>query len=112
MNNGLMLATVSEEDAQRLFAEASASTSPIQLRIDVERLQVLSATGSASFTLSDRHRRMFMDGLDMLGATLRHLPAIEAFAARWHDAHPWLKNVAACARGRIDRGNSGSAVSP
>lgn len=111
MNNGLMLATVSEEDAQRLFAEASASASPLQLRIDVERLQVLSATGSARFTLSDRHRRMFMDGLDMLGATLQHLPAIEAFAGRWHDAHPWLKNVASSARGRIDRGNSGSAVS-
>jgi hypothetical protein len=50
---------------------------------------------------------MFMDGLDMLGTTLQHLPAIEAFAARWHDAHPWLKDVASSARGRIDRGSSG-----
>ena len=102
MNNGLMLATVSEEDAQRLFAEA-ASGAPMQVRIDVERLEVSSATGTARFTLSDRHRRMFMDGLDMLGASLQHLPAIHAFAERWHAANPWLKNVAAASRARIDR---------
>ena len=102
MNNGLMLATVSEEDAQRLFAEA-ASGAPMQVRIDVERLEVSSATGTARFTLSDRHRRMFMDGLDMLGSSLQHLPAIHAFAERWHAANPWLKNVAAASRARIDR---------
>lgn len=102
MNNGLMLATVSEEDAQRLFAEA-ASGAPMQVRIDVERLEVSSATGTARFTLSDRHRRMFMDGLDMLGSSLQHLPAIQAFAERWHAANPWLKNVAAASRARIDR---------
>ncbi len=102
MNNGLMLATVSEEDAQRLFAEA-ASGAPMQVRIDVERLEVSSATGTARFILSDRHRRMFMDGLDMLGSSLQHLPAIHAFAERWHAANPWLKNVAAASRARIDR---------
>jgi 3-isopropylmalate/(R)-2-methylmalate dehydratase small subunit len=102
MNNGLMLAIVSEEEMQRLFAEAAAAISPMQVRIDVEQLQVVSATGSASFTLSGRHQRMFMDGLDMLGASLLHLPAIQAFADRWHAANPWLKNVAAVARTRID----------
>ncbi|MBQ5940645.1 3-isopropylmalate dehydratase small subunit [Massilia sp. AB1] len=100
MNNGLMLATVSEQDAERLFAEA-ASGAPMQVRIDVERLEVISATGTASFTLSGRHQRMFMDGLDMLGASLQHLPAIQAFAERWHAANPWLKNVASAARARI-----------
>ncbi|WP_020653618.1 3-isopropylmalate dehydratase small subunit [Massilia niastensis] len=106
MNNGLMLAIVSEEEMQRLFAEAAeaaAAASPVQVRIDVEQLQVHSATGSAGFTLSERHRRMFMDGLDMLGASLQHLPAIQAFAERWHEANPWLKNVAGAARARIDR---------
>ena len=103
MNNGLMLATVSEEYMERLFALAAASTTPLQLRVDVARLEVSSAAGTASFTLSDRHRQMFMEGLDMLGASLLHLPAIEAFAGRWREAHPWLKDVAAKARDRIDR---------
>jgi len=103
MNNGLMLATVSEEYMERLFALAAASTTPLRLRVDVARLEVSSAAGTASFTLSDRHRQMFMEGLDMLGASLLHLAAIEAFAGRWREAHPWLKDVAAQARDRIDR---------
>lgn len=103
MNNGLMLATVSEQDLQRLFAEASASATQLHVRIDVENLQVASATGTARFTLSDRHRRMFMDGLDMLGASMLHLPAIQAFADRWHKQNPWLVNVASAARTRLDR---------
>lgn len=103
MNNGLMLATVSEQDLQRLFDEAASATTPMQVRIDVENLRVASATGTASFTLSDRHRHMFMEGLDMLGASLLHRAAIEAFASRWHDAYPWLRDVAADARARLDR---------
>jgi 3-isopropylmalate/(R)-2-methylmalate dehydratase small subunit len=103
MNNGLMLATVPEEYMERLFALAAASGSPLQVRVDVERLEVSSAAGTARFTLSERHRCMFMDGLDMLGASLQHLPAIQAFAGRWQQDHPWLKDVAANARGRLDR---------
>lgn len=101
MNNGLMLATVSEQDVQRLFDEASSSASPMHVRINVENLQVFSATWAAPFTLSDRHRRMFLNGLDMLGASLPYLPAIDAFAQRWHEAHPWMKDVASAARGRL-----------
>lgn len=103
MNNGLMLATVSEEDLRRLFAEAASSPSPMHVRVDVEHLEVSSATGTACFTLSDRHRRMFMDGLDMLGASLLHLSSIKAFASRWQEENPWLKNLASAARTRIDR---------
>ena len=103
MNNGLMLATVSEEAMEGLFALASTSSTPVTVRVDVDRLEVVSAAGTAPFTLSDRHRRMFMDGLDMLGASLLHLPAIEAFAGRWQQDHPWLANVAAGARDRLDR---------
>ncbi|WP_151637182.1 3-isopropylmalate dehydratase small subunit [Noviherbaspirillum aerium] len=103
MNNGLMLATVSEEDMKRLFKEESSSSAPLRLRIDVENLQVISSTGSARFMLSDRHRNMFLHGLDMLGASLLHKAEIEAFAERWYGNHPWLKNVAALARDRLNR---------
>ena len=106
MNNGLMLASVSEQDMQRLFGEASSPGAPLRLQIDVENLQVLSAAGSASFTLSERHRSMFIDGLDMLGASLLHKQRIETFARSWHEAHPWLKNVAAVTRDRLDRAAS------
>jgi 3-isopropylmalate/(R)-2-methylmalate dehydratase small subunit len=103
MNNGLMLATVAEDYMKRLQALAAASPVPLQVRVDVERLEVASAAGTVRFTLSERHRRMFMDGLDMLGASLQHLPAIQAFAERWREDKPWLKDVAANARARIER---------
>jgi 3-isopropylmalate/(R)-2-methylmalate dehydratase small subunit len=99
MNNGLMLATVAPAYMEQLFAQEG----PLRLRIDVERLEVDSIVGKARFTLSERHRRMFMDGLDMLGASLLHLPAIEAFATRWREDNPWLADVAAHARARLDR---------
>ena len=102
MNNGLMLATVPEDYVQRLLALAAASPVPLQVRVDVDRLEVASAAGTVRFTLSERHRRMFMDGLDMLGASLLHLPAIEAFAQRWQADKPWLKDVALHARARLD----------
>ncbi|QOL48242.1 3-isopropylmalate dehydratase small subunit [Massilia litorea] len=98
MNNGLMLATVPEAYMEQLFAHEG----PLQLRIDVERLEVASSVGTTGFTLSERHRRMFLDGLDMLGASLLHLPAIEAFARRWRQDQPWLADVAAHARTRLD----------
>ena len=103
MNNGLMLATVPEEYIERLLALAAGGGTPMQVRVDVERLEVVSAAGTARFSLSERHRRMFMDGLDLLGASLLHLPAIEAFASRWQEDKPWLKDVAANARVRLDR---------
>lgn len=103
MNNGLMLATVPEDYMERLLALAGAASNPLQVSVDVERLEVTSAAGTVSFTLSERHRRMFMDGLDMLGATLQHLPAIQAFAERWRADKPWLADVAARARTRLDQ---------
>jgi 3-isopropylmalate/(R)-2-methylmalate dehydratase small subunit len=103
MNNGLMLATVPEAFMEQLFAMAAVSPAPLALRIDVERLEATGPAGTARFALSERHRRMFMDGLDMLGASLQHLPAIQAFAGRWQQDHPWLKDVAAGARSRLDR---------
>lgn len=82
---------------------AAASDAPPQVRVDVARLDVVSAAGTARFTLSERHRRMFMDRRDMPGASLPHLPAIQAFAQRWQQGRPWLRDAAANARARLDR---------
>jgi 3-isopropylmalate/(R)-2-methylmalate dehydratase small subunit len=108
MNNGLMLATVPADYIEQLLAQAATSSTPLQVSIDVERLEVASPAGTARFTLSERHQRMFMDGLDMLGASLHHLPAIRAFASRWREDNPWLKDVASTARARLDRVSASS----
>ncbi|MDO5626267.1 MAG: 3-isopropylmalate dehydratase small subunit [Pseudomonadota bacterium] len=95
LGSGLLLATVPAADAQAFMQEAQATPEPLTLTIDVQNRAVHSPGHSAAFSLSDRHQRMFLQGLDTLGASLRSRPAIERFAqAHWQRA-PWLHDVAA-----------------
>jgi 3-isopropylmalate/(R)-2-methylmalate dehydratase small subunit len=101
INNGLLLAMPSADDWHALIEEVSSASTPLHLCIDVENLRVKSPATTIPFRLSRRHQGMFLDGVDMLGATLSHLDAIRAFAQRRHEQHPWLKNVAQTAHGRL-----------
>ena len=101
MNNGLMLVALPEKEIEALLAELASAAAPVQVRIDVESLSVNSPTVSAQFALGDRHREMFLSGLDMLGASLRYKDQIEAFASRWFGEHPWLRDAASSACTRL-----------
>jgi 3-isopropylmalate/(R)-2-methylmalate dehydratase small subunit len=92
MNNRLLLVMLDEAQVQALIDEASAG--PLALDIDVERMRLHSPKLQARFALAERHRRMFLEGLDMIGASLTLQPAIGAFAARHWAAQPWLQDVA------------------
>ncbi len=104
MNNGLMLAMVSEADMQAMMASALRSEEALAVRIDVARLRVESDAGSAPFSLSARHQQMFMQGLDMLGVSLQHLEAIKRFAAEHRARHPWMADVAQRMHERVHQG--------
>jgi 3-isopropylmalate/(R)-2-methylmalate dehydratase small subunit len=94
-NNGLLPVMVSEADALALLDEAAAHEGPLPLHIDLEALTVTSPKRLWRFTLSPRHQRMLIDGLDMIGASLQHQAEIDAFAQAHWAARPWLKDVAA-----------------
>lgn len=47
-----------------------------------------------SFDMSERHQRMFLEGLDMIGASLKFEEEIGAFAQRHWDRQPWVRDVA------------------
>lgn len=108
MNNRLLLAMVSEDDAQAFMREARAHQGPMAIEIDVEQRQVRTSGHSASFTISERHRRMFIDGLDVIGASLTYQDQITAFAQRHWAAQPWVKDVARRTRDRL----SAASVQP
>jgi 3-isopropylmalate/(R)-2-methylmalate dehydratase small subunit len=78
------------------------------IEIDVEQRQVRTAGHSASFTVSERHRRMFIDGLDVIGASLTYRDQITEFAQRHWQAQPWVKDVARRTRDRL----SAASVQP
>jgi 3-isopropylmalate/(R)-2-methylmalate dehydratase small subunit len=62
------------------------------LTIDVQRQSVVTVDGAEyPFELPARQKRMFVEGLDMIGMTLSDRGAIDAFEANHYAANPWMK---------------------
>jgi 3-isopropylmalate/(R)-2-methylmalate dehydratase small subunit len=104
INNRLLLVMLPEADIARLMANAAAPATA-DITIDVERMTVCSNGVEVPFLLSERHRRMFLEGLDMIGATLALQQDILAFQERHWQGRPWLQNVAAVTRARLSAGS-------
>ncbi|SFP54447.1 3-isopropylmalate/(R)-2-methylmalate dehydratase small subunit [Variovorax sp. OK605] len=102
MNNRLLAVMLPEADVGALLGAAASAEAPLHLEIDVQRLEVRSPLGTHAFALSDRHRTMFLEGLDLIGASLAHRSAIEAFAQRHWAAEPWTRDVARRTKARLD----------
>ncbi|QRQ87045.1 3-isopropylmalate dehydratase small subunit [Cupriavidus oxalaticus] len=100
MNNRLLLVMLPREVIERLMGAADADSAN-EIRIDVEAMQVRTPAGDFPFELSARHRRMFLEGLDMIGLSLKQRDEIEQFARRYWDTFPWAKDVARRTRDRL-----------
>jgi 3-isopropylmalate/(R)-2-methylmalate dehydratase small subunit len=100
MNNSLLLVILDEAEVQGVLADASNPETSF-VSIDLESMSVRSHNHTASFSLSERHRRMFLEGLDMIGATLAAQSDIDRFTSEHWQRHPWLKNVAAITGQRL-----------
>lgn len=94
MNNRLMAVILPETVVQALMKEASESADPLCIEINVQNLTVRTPRHTSSFALSERHRKMFLDGLDMIGASLMYQADIDAFAKRHWADQPWVNDVA------------------
>jgi 3-isopropylmalate/(R)-2-methylmalate dehydratase small subunit len=103
MNNRLLVVLLSENEVQALMRELRESAEPVHLEVDVQTMKVKSPRHSFSFSMSGRHRTMFLMGLDMIGASLEHMADIEAFSKRHWAAQPWLKDVASRTKDRLDQ---------
>lgn len=104
MNNRLLLAMVSPEDAQAFHEEARALEAqgvPLDIEIHVAVQQVRSAGHSAAFTLSPRHQQMFLQGQDWIAASMAYAPQIAEFAQQHWQRQPWVRDVAATVRARL-----------
>ncbi|MCZ8093949.1 MAG: 3-isopropylmalate dehydratase small subunit [Acidovorax sp.] len=101
LNNRLLLAMVTDADVQAFMAEAAAQPGPLALTIDVSQRVVHSPGHCAGFVLSGRHQHMFVQGLDVIGASLTHVAQIQAFAQQHWAAQPWVRDVARHTRDRL-----------
>lgn len=107
VNNGLLLVSLPPAEVDALLARVSNTgvAGGNRVAVDVMAGQVRAADGwTAGFTLPERHRRMFAQGQDMVGASLAQLPEVERFEAAHWARHPWMKDVARTVRDRLDAG--------
>ena len=94
MNNRLLAAIVPEDEVLALMREADAHAGPLRIEVDLSTSTVQSPGHRCRFTISERHRGMFLDGLDMVGAAVRRQAEIDAHAQRHWADQPWLRDVA------------------
>jgi 3-isopropylmalate/(R)-2-methylmalate dehydratase small subunit len=94
MGNRLLLIVLPEDQVQALMKEADDASGPIQLDIDIENGVVRTLTHQFTFSMSPRHLQMFLEGLDVIGLTLKYQSQIDQFAQTHWNTHPWLHNVA------------------
>jgi len=101
INNRLPLITLPQEDVEKIQHDI-ANMATTYVAIDLINMTVRSQNHVVRFEMSERHRRIFTDGLDMIGATLTQEAEIKAFAAKHWQRHPWLKDVGAKTRQRLE----------
>lgn len=90
VRNGVLPVAMKEEDMARLTEEIGEED-PLPVTVDLERRRVSAGELEIPFEISDDDRRMLLEGLDPIAATLRSAEAIEAFEARDREARPWAR---------------------
>ncbi|MEO5339694.1 MAG: 3-isopropylmalate dehydratase small subunit [Magnetococcus sp. MYC-9] len=87
--NGILPLVLAESVVDRLFAETVA-TPGYALTVDLEAKTVTDGSGeSVSFDLDPFRRHCLLHGLDDIGLTLQHLPAIEHYEQQRRQVAPW-----------------------
>lgn len=92
MNNGLLLVTLPANQVEVLMIDSEQPGA--EMSINVEKKTIESENLLASFSITQRHQRMLLEGLDVIGLTLAQKDDIDAFAGLHWKRHPWMKDVA------------------
>lgn len=87
VNNGLLPATVTEEDAERLLVALGAGLD--HLAVDLEAQTITEAGEPIRFEIDPVFREKLLNGWDDLDLTLARKDEIAAFAAADAERRPW-----------------------
>ena len=94
MNNGLLAVMLPQEAVEEMMAQSADSSVLLTVKIDVSTLEVHASDRALAFDMSERHQRMFLEGVDMIGASLKFEGEIAAFAQGHWGRQPWVRDVA------------------
>ena len=90
IQNGMLPVTLPQETCRALRDQLWARPGA-ELSIDLESQTVTDTLGETHrFDIDAVYKERLSKGLDEVGMVLQHLPEIEAFEKRHHDAHRWL----------------------
>jgi 3-isopropylmalate/(R)-2-methylmalate dehydratase small subunit len=91
LKNGLLTVRLTDEQVAEI-TQRSKNIENYELNVDLENLRVDDGRGfSASFAMDEFSRHCLLNGLDDIGLTMQHEPAIAAYEAR----HPVRADIAA-----------------
>ena len=86
--NGFLAVRLSEEEIAQLMRQIKANPG-YELTVDLEKCEVRDERGfRAKFAIDDFVRDCLLNGLDDIGLTLQHEPAIAAYEAK--HPRPWM----------------------
>lgn len=86
--NGLLPIALSADEVDNIFKEIEAG---YELKIDLEKQQVTTASGTSyDFEIDEFRKYCMLNGLDDIGLTLKHADAIKAYEAKRKQQAPWL----------------------
>ena len=88
--NGVLPVRLPREICEKLMEDAKMGGNA-RLSVDLERQVVVRPNGEEiPFQIDPLRRHLMLNGLDDIGQTMQHAPAIDGFEARQRAAQPWL----------------------
>ncbi len=88
--NGVLPVRLPREVCEKLIEDAKMGPNA-RVTVDLEREVVVRPNGEEiPFKIDPLRRHLLLNGLDDIGQTLQHAPAIDSFEARQKAAQPWL----------------------
>ena len=88
--NGVLPVRLPREICEKLMEDAKMGGNA-RISVDLERQVVVRPNGEEiPFQIDPLRRHLMLNGLDDIGQTMQHAPAIDGFEARQRTAQPWL----------------------
>ena len=88
--NGVLPVRLPREICEKLMEDAKMGGNA-RISVDLERQVVVRPNGEEiAFQIDPLRRHLMLNGLDDIGQTMQHAPAIDGFEARQRAAQPWL----------------------
>jgi 3-isopropylmalate/(R)-2-methylmalate dehydratase small subunit len=88
--NGLLPVRLPRAVCEQLMEDAKMGGNA-RIRVDLERQVVVRPNGEEiPFDIDPLRRHLLLNGLDDIGQTLQHAPAIDSYEAKQKASQPWL----------------------